>query len=136
METITVQIVVNESIEKVWDAYTKPEHITNWAFASDDWHAPRAENDVRIGGRFLTRMESKDGSAGFDFTGTYREVESYKKIAYAMNDKREVSVTFEEMGNSTAVTVVFDPENENPLEMQKSGWQAILDNFKKYVERL
>lgn len=137
-EQVKVEAIVNEPIEKVWDAYNKPEHITHWAFASDDWAAPRAEVDLRAGGRFLTRMEAKDGSAGFDFTGTYDEVVPMKKIAYTMDgdDKRTVVVDFEEMGNSTAISVLFDPENENPLEMQRAGWQGILDNFKKYTESL
>ena len=127
---------MNEPVEKVWDAFTNPKHITEWSFASDDWHSPRAENDLRVGGVFLTRMEAKDGSTGFDFGGTYDEVIPNKKIAYTMNgdDKRKVTVVFEEMGNSTHVTTAFDPENENPIEMQKGGWQAILENFKKYTE--
>ncbi len=125
---------MNESIEKVWDAYTMPEHIMKWAFADESWHAPRAENDLRVGGKFLTRMEAKDGSAGFDFTGTYDEVVPRQRIAYTMDDGRKATVLFEEMGNSTYVKVIFDPESENSVEMQKGGWQAILNNFKKYVE--
>jgi uncharacterized protein YndB with AHSA1/START domain len=134
MEKITVQGIINESVEKVWDIFTKPEHITKWNHASEDWHCPRAENDLRAGGRFTSRMEAKDGSEGFDFTGVYDEVVPRKKIAYTMDDGRKAQVMFEEMGNSTAVTTTFDPENENPLEMQKAGWQAILDTFKTYTE--
>lgn len=134
MEKITVQGIINEPVEKVWDAFTKPEHITKWNHASEDWHCPRAENDLRAGGRFTSRMEAKDGSEGFDFTGVYDEVVPQKKIAYTMDDGRKAQVMFEEMGNSTAVTTTFDPENENPLEMQKAGWQAILDTFKTYTE--
>lgn len=134
MEKITVQGIINESVEKVWDIFTKPEHITKWNHASEDWHCPRAENDLRAGGRFTSRMEAKDGSEGFDFTGVYDEVVPQKKIAYTMDDGRKAQVMFEEMGNSTAVTTTFDPENENPLEMQKAGWQAILDTFKTYTE--
>ncbi len=145
MERITVQIPINEPIEKVWTYYTDPKHITKWAFADDSWHAPRAENDFRVGGRFKTRMEAKDGSAGFDFSGIYTNVvppnpsnaSERAKIAYTMDgdDKRSVAVEFEEFGTSTIVVVTFDPEMENPLEMQRVGWQAILDNLKKYVER-
>ncbi len=137
MEQITVTTSINSPIEKVWDAYTEPQHITKWAFADDSWHAPHAENDLREGGRFLTRMEAKDGSAGFDFTGTYTEIVPLSKIAYLMDgeDKRTAHIDFEAMGDSTRVTVSFDPENENPIEMQKAGWQAILENFKVYSER-
>ena len=135
---ITVQTVISAPIETIWDTWTKPEHITKWAFAADDWIAPRAENDVRTGGKFLTRMEAKDGSTGFDFTGTYTEVEQYKKIAYVMDgdDQRKVVVEFVPESGGIKVTETFDPENENPEEMQRGGWQAILENFKKYVEGL
>ncbi len=135
-EKIAVEVIINDSIEKVWDAFTKPEHIIKWAFASDDWHAPRAENDLRAGGKFNTRMESKDGSEGFDFAGTYDEVVPRQRIAYTMDDGRIATVVFEEMGNSTYIKTIFDSESENPIEMQKEGWQGILDNFKKYVEVL
>ncbi len=136
MEHITVERTINEPVEKVWAAYTEPKHIMQWAFADHSWHAPRAENDLRVGGRFLTRMQAKDGGAGFDFTGSYSEVIPLQKIAYTMDgaDARKAEITFEEMGNSTHVTVTFDPENENPIEMQKAGWQAILENFRKYAE--
>ena len=136
MEKITVQIIVNEPVEKVWDSYTNPKHIVKWNQASPDWHSPRAENDLKVGGRFITRMEAKDGSAGFDFGGVYTEVTPMKSFAYIMDDKRNVTVAFEEMGNSTSITVTFDPENENPIEMQRGGWQAILESFKKYTEAL
>lgn len=144
MEKITVQTPINEPIEKVWKYYTDPKHITKWAFADDSWHAPRATNDLRVGGKFLTRMEAKDGSAGFDFTGIYSVVMPPKdsdspvraKIAYTMDgeDKRTVTVEFEEFGPSTIAVVTFDPETENPIEHQRTGWQAILENFKKHVE--
>ena len=137
-EQITVQAVVNVPVEKVWDAYTGPQHITQWNHASDDWHSPRAENDLRVGGRFTSRMEAKDGSIGFDFGGTYDEVVVNQRIAYTMDgdDKRKVLVTFTPEGEATVVSVQFDPENENPLDMQLEGWQAILGNFKKYAESL
>ena len=136
MSNITVETPINEPVEKVWEVYTNPAHITRWSYADDSWHAPYAENDLRPGGRFRTRMESKDGSAGFDFTGTYTQVVPHKKIAYTMDgaDTRKVIVEFEEFANSTTVIVTFDPEDENPIEMQRSGWQSILENFKKYVE--
>jgi uncharacterized protein YndB with AHSA1/START domain len=110
----------------------------HWAFASDDWCAPSAENDLRVGGRFTTRMESKEGDEGFDFSGTYDEIIPNKRIAYTMDgdDARKVEITFEEMGNSTAVSVNFDPESENSVEMQRSGWQSILNNFRDYTEKL
>ena len=133
---ITVQTIINEPVEKVWKDYNDPKCITKWAFASDDWHAPSAENDLRVGGKFMTRMEAKDASEGFDFGGTYTKVVPNQTIAYRIDgeDMRKVKIEFEEMGNSTAITVVFDPENINPIEMQRGGWQAILENFKKYSE--
>jgi len=131
---ITIEITVSADNKKVWDYYTKPEHITKWNFASDDWHCPRAENDLRVGGKVSSRMEAKDGSFGFDFEGIYNEVIEYKNIAYSIADGRQVITNFEQFGDKTKVTTSFDPEKENPVEMQRSGWQSILDNFKKYVE--
>lgn len=135
METqIIVKALINDSVEAVWNCWTTPEHIVRWNNASDDWHTPRAENDLRKGGRFLSRMEAKDGSFGFDFGGTYTNVELHKRIEYIMDDKRKVTVTFENQGKQTLVYESFDPEDTNSLEMQRAGWQTILDNFKKYVE--
>ena len=131
---ITVQVLVNAPVAKVWEMWNVPEHITKWAFASADWHAPEAENDIREGGKFRTRMAAKDGSSEFDFSGTYTIVLPHERIEYVMDDGREVSVTFEDQGGATKITETFDPESENTEEMQRSGWQAILDNFKKYVE--
>ena len=143
MPKIHTEVLVNKDKEKVWQEYTNPESIKNWAFASDDWECPKASNDLKVGGKFLTRMQSKDGNYGFDFTGTYREVENLEKITYVMDKasseekSRGCEITFEDVGNDlTRVIVVFDSENENPIEMQKNGWQAILDNFKKYIESL
>lgn len=134
-QLITIQTVINAPIEKVWELWTTPEHIMKWNAASDDWHTPRAENDLRVGGTFTSRMEAKDGSVGFDFGGTYSEVEQQALIAYTMGDGRNVKVTFEQHNNGgTTVTETFDPEGTNPPEMQRAGWQSILDNFKKYVE--
>jgi len=131
---ITVQATISANAEKVWDYWTKPEHITKWNFASDDWHCPDAENDLRGGGKMCLRMEAKDGSFGFDFKAIYDEVIKHNKIAYTMLDGRQAITNFKILGNDTHVTTTFDAENENPVEMQKNGWQAILNNFKKYVE--
>jgi uncharacterized protein YndB with AHSA1/START domain len=131
---ITVQTTVSAPVAKVWDFWTAPEHITKWNSASPDWHTPRATNDLRTGGTFTARMEAKDGSAGFDFGGTYTDVVTHKKISYAMSDGRKVDVLFEAKGDQTHVTETFDPETENSEEMQRAGWQSILDSFKKYAE--
>lgn len=131
---VTVQAVIQAPAEKVWRYWTEPEHITKWNQASDDWHAPRAENDLRAGGKFLTRMEAKDGSMGFDFGGVYDAVEQYEKISYTLGDGRKVNVTFLNQGNETKVVETFDAEGTHSIEMQQAGWQAILDNFKKYTE--
>ena len=131
---ITVKTTVDAPIEKVWKYWSSPEHITQWNNASDDWHTPRAENDLRTGGKFLARMEARDGSFGFDFGGVYDEVRENKYIAYTMGDGRKVEVTFSGNKNETNVEETFEAENENSIEMQKTGWQAILDNFKKYAE--
>ncbi len=134
-ETITVQTVVNAPVEKVWEFWTNPEHITKWNNASDDWHTPWAENDLRVSGKFTCRMEAKDGSSGFDFSGVYDEVKENEVIAYTMDDDRKVKVTFTKNNdNETEIVETFEAEGTNPIEMQRSGWQAILDNFKKYVE--
>ncbi|MBL0051922.1 MAG: SRPBCC family protein [Bacteroidetes bacterium] len=132
---ITVSASINAPVEKVWDCFTNPSHIVNWNFASDDWHCPRAENDLRIGGKYNARMEAKDGSFGFDFITIYTEVEEYIKLSYTMEDGREASTIFESTGNQTNVTTIFDAENENPVEAQQQGWQMILNNFKKYTEK-
>ena len=131
---ITVKTTVEAPVEKVWKYWSSPEHITQWNNASDDWHTPRAENDLRTGGKFLARMEARDGSFGFDFGGVYDEVRENKYIAYTMGDGRKVEVTFSGNKNETNVEETFEAENENSHEMQKTGWQAILDNFKKYTE--
>lgn len=132
--TLTVVTSVQAPIEKVWQYWTQPAHITQWNNASDDWHTPTAENDLCIGGTFLSRMEAKDGSFGFDFSGEYTNVVLYQAIDYIMEDGRAVSIRFKEIGDSTEISETFDPETENSLEMQQEGWQAILDNFKQYVE--
>lgn len=133
-KTITVEATVNAPIEKVWKLWSEPSHIKNWNNASPDWHTPAAENDLRTGGKFNVRMEAKDGSFGFDFGGVYDEVNLHRDIAYTMGDGRKVKITFAKSGGSTQVIETFEPETENSLEMQRGGWQAILDNFKKYTE--
>lgn len=132
-QAITVSATINAPIEKTWEYWTKPEHITKWTFASSDWHSPRAENDLKMGGRFTTRMEAKDGSAGFDFGGIYSIVEENKLLEYTMDDGRKVKVEFSDTPEGTLVTETFDPENQNSIDMQRDGWQSILENFKKYV---
>jgi uncharacterized protein YndB with AHSA1/START domain len=134
-ETITVEILVKASIEKVWEFWTKPEHITKWNHASEDWHTPRVENDLRIGGKFLSRMEAKDGSFGFDFEGIYDSIITNEKISYTLLDDRKVTILFSQTENEVKITETFEAENENPLELQQFGWQAILNNFKNYVEK-
>jgi len=134
MSPITIQTTVNAPLKKVWECWNQPEHITKWAFASDDWESPSAENDVRVGGKFITRMQAKDGSAGFDFEGTYTAVKEHELIEYDMSDGRHVKVEFEATPEGVTVTETFDPEDENTQEVQRDGWQAILDNFKKYTE--
>lgn len=134
--TITVEATVNAPIEKIWESWTKPEHITQWCNASDDWHAPYADNDLRTGGKFKTTMAAKDGSFSFDFGGTYTDVQENHFMAYTMDDGRKVSVTFETSNGATHITETFEPEAINPMEMQQGGWQAILNSFKKYTEGL
>lgn len=132
--TITVQVTVNSPVEKAWKIWNAPEHIIKWCTASPDWHTPRAENDLRPGGRLFSRMEAKDGSAGFDFAATYTDIVNHKTIAYTMEDGRNVKITFSTDGKTTTLVETFDAENENPVEMQREGWQAILNSFKAHVE--
>jgi uncharacterized protein YndB with AHSA1/START domain len=131
---ITIEATVNAPIEKVWNIWTTPEHITKWNTASPDWHTTKAENDLRVGGKFLSRMEAKDGSFGFDFWGVYDEIKINELISYTLGDERKAKITFSTSGASVKVIITFEAESANPIEMQKGGWQAILDNFKKYVE--
>ncbi len=131
---ITVENTINAPVEKVWECWTKPEHIIKWNNATDDWHTPRAENDLRPGGKFLCRMEAKDGSVGFDFAGVNDVIRKNEYIEYTLGDGRKVTITFTANGNETKVVESFDAENTYSVEMQRGGWQAILDNFKKYTE--
>jgi uncharacterized protein YndB with AHSA1/START domain len=133
---ITVSAIVNGPIEKVWNSWTKPAHIVNWNHASDDWHTPRATNDLRNNGRFTFTMAAKDGSFSFDFGGTYTTIEPQKKISYIMDDGRVADVLFEQEDNYVKITENFQAENMHSLEMQEAGWQAILNNFKKFMEGL
>lgn len=133
---ITVEVDVQGSPEKVWRVWTEPEHIRAWAFASDDWECPYAENDVKVGGRFVTRMSSKDKANSFDIPGVYTAVEEYTHMAYTMEGGRTVDVTFTPIEGGVRVTEIFEMEDENPEEMQRAGWQAILNNFKKHAERV
>jgi len=131
---ITIKTQVNADIGKVWDLFTKPEHIRKWYHASDDWHAPYAENDLRVGGKFKTTMEARNESEGFDFEGEYTRIQKNKLIEFNITDGRKVSIEFTDNGKKTKIVEVFEPESVNSEELQKSGWQAILDNFKKYAE--
>ncbi|MEO6404401.1 MAG: SRPBCC domain-containing protein [Ferruginibacter sp.] len=130
---ITVDTIINAPTKKVWDYYTMPERITKWNYATDDWQCPKAENDMKVGGKYSARMEAKDGSFGFDFEAIYSEIIEGKEFTYNFGE-RTATVKFDDLGNQTKVIVSFDAEAENPVEMQKSGWQSILENFKKYVE--
>lgn len=131
---ITVQAKIKAPIDKVWELWTLPEHITKWNNASEDWHTPYAENDLKVGGKFKSTMAAKDGSMRFDFIGTYSDIQEKNLIAYTMEDGRKAKVIFEEQGDYVRIRESFDPETQNSEVMQQQGWLAILDNFKKYVE--
>lgn len=133
-QQITVETSISAPIGKVWASFTEPAHITKWCTGSPDWHTPTAENDLRVGGRFKNHMEAKDGSQGFDMTGVYDIVTPHERIDYTMDDRRKVSNVFTQTGGETRVVTTFDAETENPIEVQRGGWQTILDNFKRYVE--
>ena len=130
---ITVSATINADVKKVWDYYTNPIHIINWNFAEPSWHCPTATNDLKVGGTYKARMEAKDGSSGFDFEAIYSTIVDGKEFTYEFGG-RTANVKFDSLNSQTQITVTFDPENENSIEKQKDGWQAILDNFKKYVE--
>ncbi|MGB5437287.1 MAG: SRPBCC domain-containing protein [Maribacter sp.] len=135
-DKITISTTVNSDIKTVWKTWTKPEHIKKWNQANDDWHTTKAENDLRAGGKFSSRMEAKDGSMGFNFGGTYDEVVPNEHISYTLDDGRMVTIDFRETENGIAVTETFEPESQNPTDLQRQGWQAILDNFKEYAESM
>jgi len=137
METktkITVECIVNSNIEKVWKYWTTPKHIEQWNYASDDWYTPKASNDLKVGGKFCSTMAAKDGSFSFDFGGTYIEIQEYKLIKYTMDDGRMASIDFIAIGGTVEIVETFEAENQNSIELQRGGWQAILNHFKKYVE--
>ena len=131
---ITVQVTVNAPVEKVWNHWTRPESIKEWNSASEDWHTPRAENDLRNGGSFNYRMEARDGSMGFDFGGTYDNIIPGEQIDFTIADGRKVQVNFTDKGNKTEVIESFEAEGVHSLDLQRAGWQSILDNFRKFTE--
>jgi uncharacterized protein YndB with AHSA1/START domain len=130
---ITVEVIINADKSKVWDYYTTPEHITKWNFAHPSWHCPTATNDMKVGGVYNARMEAKDGSFGFDFVAVYTEIYDGERFVYEFGG-RQASVVFSKQNEQTQVSITFDPETQNPVEMQQQGWQAILNNFKNYTE--
>lgn len=132
--SVTIKTSIEAPVEKVWEFWTTPEHIKNWNKATDDWETTKAENDLRPGGKFVSRMEAKDGSMAFDFGGTYDMVDTNTLISYTLDDGRKVKIIFSSEGDITKLMESFEAENTNPIEMQQEGWQAILDNFKKYTE--
>lgn len=133
-QKITIQATILANKQKVWQYYTTPEHIVNWNFASTDWCCPSASNDLQVGGKYFARMEAKDGSLGFDFEAIYDEVILEESFIFTMLDGRKVKVDFKENNSETDIQIVFDAETENSIELQQAGWQAILNNFKAYVE--
>jgi uncharacterized protein YndB with AHSA1/START domain len=133
-EMITVACTVNAPVEKVWQYWNAPEHIVKWCSATPEWHTPTSENDLKAGGSFKSRMEARDGSMGFDFGGVYSAVQENEHIAYTMDDGRQVIIDFTTSNDVTTITERFDPEQQNPAEMQRAGWQAIMDSFKRYTE--
>jgi uncharacterized protein YndB with AHSA1/START domain len=135
MNTITVSVVVNTTRAQAWNYFTSTAHIVHWNFASPDWECPTAENDLEVGGAFKVRMQAKDGSVGFDFEGIYTEVVEGSSYTYKLADGRTIHAHFEEVEGGTKITETFDPETENSEELQRAGWQAILENFKHYTER-
>jgi uncharacterized protein YndB with AHSA1/START domain len=133
-EKIGVEAIVSADTKKVWDLYTNPEHITKWNAATPEWHCPKAENDLRVGGKYSARMEAKDGSVGFDFEAVYDEVVAGESFTYTLTDGRKVATTFKNLDGKTKVVITFDAESEHSADMQRAGWQAILDNFKHYAQ--
>jgi len=131
---ITVKTTVSAPIEKVWEKWTNPDDIVRWNNASEDWHTTQADNDLRVGGKFSARMEAKDGSIGFDFWGVYDEIRVNEYIEYTLGDGRKVIISFSDENDKIKITETFEAEKENSVELQKTGWQSIMDSFKKYVE--
>lgn len=135
MKLLTVQTLINAPINKVWQFWTEAKHVQAWNFASPDWHCPAATLNLEVGGEFHFTMAAKDGSASFDFWGTYQKIEKEKFLDILLGDDRKMSISFVELGNGTQVREEFEPENENPIELQQEGWQMILNNFKNYCEK-
>ena len=135
MDFITVEAIIEAPIETVWNFWTKPEHVMHWNFASKDWHCPKATSDFNIGGEFHYSMAAKDGSVEFDFCGTFTKIIDQSFIEIFLEDGRELNIQFESEGSSTKIIETFEPEEVNSMELQKQGWQAILDNFKTYAEK-
>ena len=133
-QEITITTYVKKPIEQVWDYFNLPEHLRQWNIALPEWHCPSAESDFREGGKFMCRMEAKDGGVGFDFSGVYTKIEQGKELKYTLDDGRKVSVTFEEDPEGTLITEIFEADAETPLEIQQQGWQNIMNNFTKYAE--
>jgi uncharacterized protein YndB with AHSA1/START domain len=134
MKTVTVQNTINRNVNKVWVLWTTPEHIKNWNFASPEWHCPKAEHDLKVGGKLNYQMAAKDGTMAFDYTATFTKLVPNELMEYKLDDGRKVTISFSGNGDATEVIETFEIEDENSIEMQRQGWQAILDNFKKYVE--
>lgn len=133
VKSITVRTAIEATVEQVWHFFTQPEHITKWNFASDDWHCPAAENNLQVGGTFNYTMASKDEPIAFGFEGTYEAIETHKKIVYKIADGRKVVVKFDVLDDKVILTEIFEPENVHSIALQRDGWQAILDNFKKHI---
>jgi len=134
--TIMVGVHIHSDIDTVWDTYTNPKHIMNWNAASEDWHCPKSENDLRVGGEFHSTMAARDGNMEFDFWGTYTKIVPKELICYTMGDGRKAEVEFQNDGHCVNVIVEFEPEGENSRELQEQGWGAILENFADYVQSL
>ena len=135
MQLITVQSNIQAPVQKVWEYFTNPQHVINWNFAMPEWHCPSATNQLEVGGEFHYTMSARDNSMSFDFWGTYQKIEKEKNIEILLGDGRSMLVTFEMTDISTIITEKFEPEKENPVELQEAGWQIILDNFKRYIEQ-
>ena len=131
---IEIESKINAELDRVWEYWTKPEHITKWNKASEDWLCPNAENDLKEGGRFKYRMESQDGKVGFDFAGTYKEVREKEKLTYELEDGRNAEVTFSEEDGNVMIKEILDTEDDNPVDQQEQGWKSILQSFKGYTE--
>lgn len=133
-QKININARIRTPIATSWERWTNPDHITQWNFATPAWHCPRATNELQPGGRYYARMEARDGSVGFDFEGVYDVVTDYQHLRYTLANGRQVDTRFAEADGATIISLSVDAESENPIDMQREGWQAILDNFKSYAE--